>query len=160
MRIGELSRATGVSTRSLRYYERQGLLTSERRPNGYREYGPQAVRQVDLIQDLFSAGLPSSLIRDILPCTGPTPPTGDCTALLTRVRQIRDELAGQEQRLAKRRAMLDDYLSGAAAPAAFDSTDRFRHLRQRAAAQNASPPRPSPTPHPVNSFQPELDVAR
>ena len=43
MRIGELSRITGVSTRSLRYYEEQGLLVGERLPNGYRDYTPEAV---------------------------------------------------------------------------------------------------------------------
>ncbi|MEU8870711.1 MerR family transcriptional regulator [Streptomyces javensis] len=117
MRIGELSRVTGASTRSLRYYEAQGLLSSDRRPNGYREYGEEAVRQVAFIQDLYRAGLPSQIIRDILPCTATTPPAGDCTQLLARVRQVRDELARQEQQIAQRREMLDRYLSGTAAPA-------------------------------------------
>ncbi|MFJ4437973.1 MerR family transcriptional regulator [Streptomyces sp. NPDC088923] len=120
MRIGELSRATGASTRSLRYYEDQGLLSSDRRSNGYREYGEEAVRQVAFIQDLYRAGLPSQVIRDILPCAAPTPPAGECTQLLARVRQIRDELAHQEQRIAQRREMLDRYLSGTAAPAGLD----------------------------------------
>ncbi|MCZ9340439.1 MerR family DNA-binding transcriptional regulator, partial [Streptomyces sp. TRM76130] len=56
MRIGELAAATGVSTRSLRYYEAQGLLSVERLANGYREYDERAVRQVALIQDLYRAG--------------------------------------------------------------------------------------------------------
>lgn len=116
MRIGELSKAAGVSTRSLRYYEEQGLLTSHRRPNGYRDYGEEAVRQVAFIQDLYSAGLPSEIIREILPCAGPARPKGDCTELLARIRQVRDELARQERQLTQRREMLDRYLSGAATP--------------------------------------------
>lgn len=36
MRIGELARTTGVSTRALRYYDEQGLLPAERLTNGYR----------------------------------------------------------------------------------------------------------------------------
>ena len=38
MKIGELSERTNVPTRMLRYYEEQGLLSSERRSNGYRDY--------------------------------------------------------------------------------------------------------------------------
>lgn len=38
MLIGELSRRTGVSARSLRYYEAQGLLSAGRGANGYRDY--------------------------------------------------------------------------------------------------------------------------
>ncbi|WP_141208864.1 MerR family transcriptional regulator [Streptomyces griseorubiginosus] len=116
MRIGELSRATGASTRSLRYYEDQGLLSSDRRSNGYRDYGEEAVRQVAFIRDLYRAGLPSEVIRDILPCTTQTPPVGGCAQLLARVRGVRDELARQEQQIAQRREMLDRYLSGTAAP--------------------------------------------
>ncbi len=119
MRIGELAKAAGVSPRALRYYEEQGLLTAERRGNGYREYGEQAVRQVAFIQDLYSAGLPSEVIREILPCTGAAGPTGDCSALQARVQQVRDRLAHQEQQIAQRREMLERYLSGNAAPAGF-----------------------------------------
>ena len=39
MKIGELSRRTGVPTRMLRYYEEQDLLHPERAENGYRAYG-------------------------------------------------------------------------------------------------------------------------
>ena len=45
MRIGELSKATGASTRALRYYEQQGLLSSNRRSNGYREFTASAVNE-------------------------------------------------------------------------------------------------------------------
>lgn len=121
MRIGELAKATGVSTRSLRYYEEQGLLPATRLTNGYREYDEQAVHQVAFIQDLYSAGLPSEIIRTILPCAGTKQPQGDCAELIARVHQIRDQLAHQEQQLAQRREMLERYLSGTAAPAGINA---------------------------------------
>lgn len=68
MRIGELSAATGASARSLRYYEEQGLLTSERSTGGQRHYPESAVERVRLIQSLLAAGLNSSTISDVMPC--------------------------------------------------------------------------------------------
>ncbi|MDX3853403.1 MerR family transcriptional regulator [Streptomyces sp. AK02-01A] len=121
MRIGELAKAAGISTRALRYYEEQGLLPAERRANGYREYDEQAVLQVAFIQDLYRAGLTSEIIREIIPCAGSKRPDGDCDALVGRVRQVRDQLAQQEKQLAERREMLERYLSGAALPAGLDS---------------------------------------
>ncbi|MEU4872067.1 MerR family transcriptional regulator [Streptomyces sp. NPDC021608] len=111
MRIGELSKVTGVSSRALRYYEQQGLLRSERRPNGYREYAPESAEVVAFVQDMFHAGLSSDVIRDILPCARDEHPGGDCAALLARVRQVRDELARQERHIAERRRRLDAYLT-------------------------------------------------
>jgi DNA-binding transcriptional MerR regulator len=52
----------------LRYYEDQGLLTSERSPGGQRHYAGTAVERVRLIQSLLSAGLNSATIQDVLPC--------------------------------------------------------------------------------------------
>jgi DNA-binding transcriptional MerR regulator len=68
MRIGELSRRTGVSVRSLRYYEEKCLLASERTAGGHREYPPAAVDRVVLIQQLLAAGLSGDKIASILPC--------------------------------------------------------------------------------------------
>lgn len=68
MRIGELARRTGVSERSLRYYEQRGLLESERTPGGHREFAEQAVDRVTRIQVLFAAGLNSDVIASLLPC--------------------------------------------------------------------------------------------
>lgn len=68
MRIGVLARRSGVSERSLRYYEQQGLLTPLRTPGGHRDYPESAVDRVALIQRLFAAGLCSSKIAQLLPC--------------------------------------------------------------------------------------------
>ncbi|WP_424184209.1 MerR family transcriptional regulator [Actinokineospora sp. G85] len=123
MRIGELSEATGVSTRSLRYYEQQGLLQSRRLANAYREYSPDAIEQVAFIQDLFSAGLSSQLIRDCIPLVGQSRPPLSCTTLLARVREARDELVRQEQRLSARRKTLDSYLARDSTPRGMTATD-------------------------------------
>lgn len=70
MRIGELSLRTGVPTRMLRYYEEQGLLSSERSANGYRDYPEAAVDGVELIRGLISSGLPTRLIRLLIGMDG------------------------------------------------------------------------------------------
>ena len=68
MKIGSLTRATGVSARSLRYYEQQGLLTADRTAGGQREYPADAADRVDLITSLLAAGLSTASIYDVLPC--------------------------------------------------------------------------------------------
>jgi DNA-binding transcriptional MerR regulator len=68
MRIGELSKKTGVPPRMLRYYEEQGLIRPQRLDNGYRDYGDYLVDRVNKIRGLADAGIPSRIIIDILPC--------------------------------------------------------------------------------------------
>ncbi|MCP2167006.1 MerR family transcriptional regulator [Goodfellowiella coeruleoviolacea] len=67
MRIGEVAERTGVSVRAVRYYEQQGLLTATRTAGGQRRYPDDAVTRVELIQQLYAAGLSSATIRDLLP---------------------------------------------------------------------------------------------
>ncbi|WP_442811759.1 MerR family transcriptional regulator [Streptomyces sp. NBC_01288] len=69
MLIGELAEQTGTSERLLRYYERAGLLRPERLPNGYREYADSDTDAVLRIRALLAAGLPTRVIRHVLPCT-------------------------------------------------------------------------------------------
>ncbi|MGW8538000.1 MerR family transcriptional regulator [Rhodococcus qingshengii] len=67
MRIGQLARRAEVSVRSLRYYEEQGLLSSERTIGGHREYRESDVARVRFIQMLYAAGMPSRRIIELLP---------------------------------------------------------------------------------------------
>ena len=54
---GGVARLTGVSTDTLRYYERRGLLAAPARTTaGYRRYSPQAVARVRLIQRALTVG--------------------------------------------------------------------------------------------------------
>jgi DNA-binding transcriptional MerR regulator len=53
----ELARLAGVSTDTLRYYERRGLLpTAPRSPSGYRLFPPKALARVQLIRSALSIG--------------------------------------------------------------------------------------------------------
>lgn len=55
-RIGELAKATGVSTDTLRHYERKGVLRSERSSNGYRAYPKDALERVRTIRQALAVG--------------------------------------------------------------------------------------------------------
>ncbi|MFJ8646715.1 MerR family transcriptional regulator [Streptomyces sp. NPDC093546] len=68
MRIGELSRRTGVSVRLLRYYEEQGLLDARRTAGGQRVYDDDAPQTVRRIRTFLEAGLPTKVIREVLDC--------------------------------------------------------------------------------------------
>ncbi|NUT53744.1 MAG: MerR family transcriptional regulator [Saccharothrix sp.] len=116
MRIGELAERTGVSVRSLRYYEQQGLLAAERTPGGQREYPERAVDRVIRIQELFAAGLTSRKIALMLPCMrdadgGPseiaTPRlVEDLTAERARIDRLIDDLV-------RSREVLDEVIEAA-----------------------------------------------
>jgi DNA-binding transcriptional MerR regulator len=56
LRSGELARRVGVSTDTLRHYERKGLLAPYRSPNGYRDYPPDAEERVHLIRRALAVG--------------------------------------------------------------------------------------------------------
>lgn len=90
--IGDLARRTGVSPRSIRYYEEQGLLVSERTGSGHRRFAPESVERVVLIQHLFAAGLSSGDIYPILPCM---------LDESQRTRLLMDELRRHRNRLAQ-----------------------------------------------------------
>jgi len=68
MRVGELSASTGVSVRSIRHYERAGLLEATRRANGYREFDAVSVDRVRVIRDLIESGFTVDEIGSLASC--------------------------------------------------------------------------------------------
>jgi DNA-binding transcriptional MerR regulator len=114
MRIGELSRRTGVNAHQLRYYESQGLLEPARGANGYREYDESALLRVKQIRHLLGAGLSSEDIAYLLPCaTGEAPELLGCPELLAAMRSRLRRLDDQMERLAHSREALTDYIEAA-----------------------------------------------
>ena len=115
MRIGELAERAKVSPRALRYYEEHDLLTSERTSGGQRTYPAEAVARVRLIQQLYAAGLSSSVIVRLLPCVHTGIATAEQLALLSTER---DRIARQVEELGQARDRLDDVIAAAGLSAA------------------------------------------
>ena len=107
MRIGEVARQAGVSVRALRYYEEQGLLTSERAPSGQRHYPAAAVERVRFIQNLYTAGLGSKAVLRILPCMDHGILTDEMQAKLL---QERERIQVQLEELTATRDKLDEVI--------------------------------------------------
>ncbi|GGL11475.1 MerR family transcriptional regulator [Sphaerisporangium melleum] len=113
MRIGQLSEYTGTPRRLLRYYEEQGLIISSRAANGYREYDERYVDRVLQIRGLLDAGLPTRVIKQILPCLSKprTIHISDATPeTIATLERERDRINERIQCLARSRDALTDYL--------------------------------------------------
>lgn len=110
MRIGEVAARTGVSVRALRYYEEQGLLGAERSPSGRRRYPESAVDRVELIQQLYKAGLTSKTIVELMPCV-----IGDraTPALLEQLAAEREQIDQRITDLIQTRDRLDTVIINA-----------------------------------------------
>ena len=65
-RIGDLAGASGVSTDTLRHYERKGVLRSQRAGNGYREYAEGSLERVQMIRKALAIGFTLDELKEIL----------------------------------------------------------------------------------------------
>lgn len=99
MRIGQLSATTSTSPRSLRYYEKLGLIATTRQPNGYREYADETIEAVRTIRTLLDLGFPTSLIGDVISCDTTDPRAADCSNVVARMASIRDDMAAKAKQL-------------------------------------------------------------
>ncbi|MGW2253080.1 MerR family transcriptional regulator [Kitasatospora sp. NPDC001660] len=109
MRIGELAKLTGTTARALRHYEQAGLITAERAPNGYREYGEADAVRVRNIRALVDAGLTLEDLRPLLGCLD-----GDVMAKRPSARALgiaRERLAVLERRIAAQTEARDRLLA-------------------------------------------------
>ncbi|MDT9686780.1 MerR family transcriptional regulator [Streptomyces sp. P9(2023)] len=114
MRIGELASRAGVSVRSVRYYEEQGLLTSTRSPSGQRHYTSDEVERVAFIQRLYAAGLSSRTIAELLPCVD-APSKENSDSALERMALERERLSTHIADLVRTRDTLDALMTTARA---------------------------------------------
>ncbi|MFG3289147.1 MerR family transcriptional regulator [Streptomyces sp. NPDC048179] len=114
MRIGELAARSGVSVRSVRYYEEQGLLVSTRNSGGQRHFTEGDIERVDFIQGLYAAGLSSRTIMELMPCRD-APSDENSDAALERMAEERDRLSAHIENLLNTRDTLDGLMAVARA---------------------------------------------
>jgi DNA-binding transcriptional MerR regulator len=107
MRIGELARRTGVSVRSIRHYDLNGLLEADRSENGYREFDESAVARVRRIKRLISDGLTVEEVLPMAECLASSISEEQfCTHLLELYEEKLRELDGEIAALHRKRANL------------------------------------------------------
>ena len=113
MRIGEVAQATGVTAKTLRFYEAEGLLHEPARTaSGYRNYGAEVVDRVEFIRLAQTAGLTLAQIRQVLavrddgqaPCAHVArfvdQQLAEVEARLAELRRVRRQLLALQERLA------------------------------------------------------------
>ena len=67
MKIGEIAKASGVSQRMIRHYEKIGLMPpAARRDSGYRDYDQKSLHALRFIGRARDAGFPVDDIRELL----------------------------------------------------------------------------------------------
>ena len=121
MKIGELSRITGLPASTIRYYEAQGLLPpAPRGQNGYRDYDDEALRRLDAVRASQSLGFTLEAIRGFFNGDGPCQYDRVLAQIAVRAREMEEEQAALDARrenLAVMRSMVERRIEGGPQPA-------------------------------------------
>jgi DNA-binding transcriptional MerR regulator len=110
MPVGEAARRAGVSVDTLRYYEREKLLRTERTKSGHRRYGSADLAWIAVLTCLRRTGMPIRRMREYaaLAREDDRATIGARLALLEehkrevqgRIRELEDNLARVEVKIA------------------------------------------------------------
>lgn len=131
----ELAALSGVSVRTLHYYEEQGLLKPARKPNGYRDYGAADVRRLQQILLYRSAQMPLADIRAVM--------DQDTPSQVDALRRQLDQLRAQQQKLGALIASVErlieetqDNRKDGGIPMNQTDAQRFEALKEQALREN------------------------
>jgi len=106
MKIAEVSEKFGISSDTLRYYERIGLIWPvNRNSSGIRDYNEIDLRRVDFIKCMRSAGLPVEVLIEYVALVQ----QGDGTIEARKeiLKEQRDQLATRIKEMQKTMEILD-----------------------------------------------------
>ena len=108
MQIGILAKRTGLTVSRIRFYEARGLISADRRANGYRIYSPAALLALNIITSAQDAGFTLEEIRRLLPGDQSG---GQVGALLGALRKKVEDISAMEKRLARTRLQIETLIA-------------------------------------------------
>jgi DNA-binding transcriptional MerR regulator len=107
--VGELARRLGVHPATLRAWETHGILRPERdRATGYREYGPDCVRDAEIARQLRRGGY---LLSQVAQFIDSLREAGGANALSAFLDSWQDRLTTRSRDLLTGAAQLDTYIT-------------------------------------------------
>jgi MerR family transcriptional regulator, copper efflux regulator len=108
MKIGELAAAVGLKPSAIRFYEASGLLPAGKRGlNGYRDYGPEALKRLQMIQLAQRLGFGLEQLRPLFAAGDDLPLDQVLAGIDTRrveIAQLQSQLRAQDRELQRLRA--------------------------------------------------------
>lgn len=111
MKIGELAKATGSNSETIRYYEKIGLLPRpDRTQSNYRDYGPRDAERLAFIRHARGLGFELADVRSLIDLAEqPDRDCGEADAIASRhLTAVNDKL----ERLARLRGELARMIEG------------------------------------------------
>ncbi|WP_261130510.1 MerR family transcriptional regulator [Bacillus sp. Marseille-Q3570] len=116
MKIGKITNLTGVSARSIRHYEKKGLLNVPRLENNYREFDESVIEEIQTIQMYLGLGLTTDQVKAILFCERPEnkeikEKDEYCDELLEMYQEKLQEVRSQIEALSEAQTQLEQQIS-------------------------------------------------
>lgn len=111
--IGEFSKLTNISIYTLRYYEKELLITPDRKENGRRMYSENDVKWVEFIKRLKDTGMPIKEIKKYaaLRAMGHSTLRERMTMLMKHRSDLKKEISQSQEHLQKLDEKIDFYQS-------------------------------------------------
>ena len=121
--IGQMAEASGVSVRTLRFYEEKGFLSPVRAESGYRLYSERDGQRLAQIVAMRSCGLPLATIARLLGCA----PESESTRLAAREADLRQALVDHLRSLRAQGKSLE--AAAQRTQAALDAVERIQGMK-------------------------------
>lgn len=111
MQIGEVAEHTGLSLRTIRYYEEVGLAApSARSAGGFRLYSRQDLQRLQFLKKMKPAGLQLEQIRELLQLLD-APAEERSDAQREKIADMAAQAEREREKLAQRIATVDELLA-------------------------------------------------